>query len=241
MSHFPSAAEPTGRKLILFGVEDFAEIAYEYFTWDSHYEVVAFAVERAYLREKVKFGLPVVAFEDLENSFAPAEHDFFAAVVYADLNRLRERISRQAQDKGYKLASYISSWAFLWRNTSIGKHCFIFENNIVQPFANVGDNVVLWSGNQVGHHARIGSHCFLSGNVAVGGWSAVEDYCFLGLNSTLANNTRLGTGSWVAHGTVVSGNIPPSSFVRGPEGVVAALDEARLSAALRRASRDRKA
>lgn len=240
MTRSQSQTEPKTRKLILFGVEDFAEIAYEYFTWDSGYEVAAFTVEQAYLKEKVKFGLPVIAFEDLESSLAPAEHDFFAAIVYVDLNRLRARVCRQARDKGYRLASYVSSRAFVWRNATIGQHCFIFENNSVQPFADIGDNVVLWSGNQVSHHARIGSHCFLSGNVAMGGWSRVEDYCFLGINSTLANNTRLGSGSWVAHGAVLSGNVPPSSFVQGIAGAVAPLDEPRLSAALRRASCDRK-
>ena len=38
------------KRLVLLGDSAFAEIAYEYFTHDSEYEVVAFAVEREYLR-----------------------------------------------------------------------------------------------------------------------------------------------------------------------------------------------
>jgi sugar O-acyltransferase (sialic acid O-acetyltransferase NeuD family) len=229
-------------KLVLFGVEDFADIAYEYFTWDSAYEVVAFTVDRAYLEtgKDRKFGLPVVAFEDIVSAFPPDDHAFFAAVVYADLNRLRERICGRARQQGYRLASYVSSRAFVWPNAALGEHCFIFENNSVQPFTCIGDNVVLWCGNQISHHARIGDHCFLSGSVAVGGWANVGDHCFVGLNATLANNTDLGAGSWISHGAVLSGAIPPASFVTAGSSDFTALDQARLAAALKRASQARK-
>ena len=53
-------------KLIIVGDSAFAEIAYEYFTYDSDYEVVAFSVEKAYLKRNRLFGLPAVPFEDLE-------------------------------------------------------------------------------------------------------------------------------------------------------------------------------
>ena len=37
-------------KLLIIGDSAFAEIAYEYFTYDSEYQVVAFSVEEAYLK-----------------------------------------------------------------------------------------------------------------------------------------------------------------------------------------------
>ena len=53
------------KKLVLVGDSAFAEVAYEYFTHDSEYEVVAFSVEREYLRREELFAVPVVPFEDL--------------------------------------------------------------------------------------------------------------------------------------------------------------------------------
>ena len=50
-------------KLIIIGAGEFAEIAYEYFTYDSHYEIVAFSVEKDYIKNKNLLGLPVVPFE----------------------------------------------------------------------------------------------------------------------------------------------------------------------------------
>src|SRR5258707_4078032 len=121
-------------KLIIVGDSAFAEIAYEYFTYDSPYEVIAFSVEQDYLKRDSLFGVPVVPFESLETLYAPREHRFYAALVYTQLNRLRTRLYSAAKAKGYSPASYVSSRSFVWRNVEIGEHCFIFEDNTVQPF-----------------------------------------------------------------------------------------------------------
>jgi ssRNA-specific RNase YbeY (16S rRNA maturation enzyme) len=39
--------------LIIVGIGEFAEIAYEYFTHDSPYNVVAFSAEKEYIDKKV--------------------------------------------------------------------------------------------------------------------------------------------------------------------------------------------
>jgi sugar O-acyltransferase (sialic acid O-acetyltransferase NeuD family) len=227
------------KKLVIFGTEDFADIAYEYFTHDSAYEVVAFAVDRAYIKETEKFGLPIIAFEDLETLVSPAEADFFAAIVYAKLNRLRQEICNRAKAKGYNLASYISSHAFVWRNTSFGEHCFVFEDNTIQPFVTIGDNVILWSGNHIGHHSTIGGHCFLTSHVVVSGWCQIGNHVFIGVNTTLANNTSIGDVCWINHGACLSGNIPSNSLVKSISSEIVPLNEAVLFRSLNRSSQQR--
>ena len=54
------------KKLIIFGNRIYAEIAWEYFSEDSDYEVVAFTVDKEYIKSPNFCGLPVVAFEDVE-------------------------------------------------------------------------------------------------------------------------------------------------------------------------------
>ena len=226
-------------KLIIFGNEDFADIAYEYFTHDSDYEVVAFTVDAAYRKEEIKFGLPVVAFEELQNKFPPTTHDVFAAIVYARLNRLREEVCARVKQAGYGLASYVSSRAFVWRNVKMDEHCFIFEDNTIQPFVQIGANVVMWSGNHIGHHSRIGSHCFITSHVVVSGWCDIGDHCFVGVNTTLANNTSIGGGSWVGHGACLSGEVPEKSLVKAVSSEISQLNEAVLFRTLSRSSKAR--
>src|SRR5688500_11772127 len=106
-------------KLVIVGDSAFAEVAYEYFTHDSDYEVVAFAVEAGYLKRDSLFSLPVVPFEEVDRRYPPDDHEMFAALVYTDRNRLRARLSNEAKQKGYRLASYVSSRAFVWRNARL--------------------------------------------------------------------------------------------------------------------------
>ena len=47
-------------KIVIVGDGETAEMAYEYFTYDSPYDVVAFAVEAEYARKSEFAGLPVV-------------------------------------------------------------------------------------------------------------------------------------------------------------------------------------
>ena len=61
-------------RIVIVGAGEQAEIAYEYFTHDSPYDVAAFAVEAAYRKRDELFRLPVVDFETLADSYPPGEH-----------------------------------------------------------------------------------------------------------------------------------------------------------------------
>lgn len=202
-------------KLVIIGDSAFAEVAYEYFTHDSPYEVVAFAVEREYLRRDTLFELPVVPYEELEQRYEPQSHFFFAANVYTKLNQLRTRLYRETKAKGYAPASYISSRAFVWRNVKLGEHCFIFENNVVQPFVTIGDNVILWSGNHIGHHSTIKSHCFIASHVVVSGFVEIGESCFVGVNATFANNLTVGDSCLIGASALVLSDVEAGKTVTG--------------------------
>jgi len=107
------------QQLILYGIGETAEIAYEYFTHDSDYEVVAFTVDKPYLDRESMCGLPVLPFEDIEQQFSPAHFKMFAAATYNKLNRVRARMYQNAKTKNYQMANYISSKAFVWHNVEL--------------------------------------------------------------------------------------------------------------------------
>jgi sugar O-acyltransferase (sialic acid O-acetyltransferase NeuD family) len=205
------------KKIVLFGNTEFAEIAYEYFTHDSDYEVVGFCVHRQYINKENIFGLPLVAFEDIETHFPPEDHSFFAASVYTKLNRLRTQIYLEAKAKGYHIASYISSKCFVWRNVELGEHCFIFEDNTIQPFVKVGNNVVMWSGNHIGHHSVIKDNVFVSSHVVVSGGVTIGENCFLGVNATINNAINIGNDVLLSSAALVYKDIPEDAVVKGKD------------------------
>ncbi|MCY7353813.1 MAG: acetyltransferase [Lysobacter sp.] len=203
------------RNLIIVGDSAFAEIAYEYFTHDSRYRVVAFSVEREFMTKDALFGVPVIAFEELADRFDPESHHFYAALVYTQMNRLRTRLYQEAKAKGFRAASYISSRAFVWPNVDLGEHCFIFEDNTVQPFVRIGDNVVMWSGNHIGHHSVIKDNCFISSHVVVSGFCTVGENCFIGVNATFGNNLEVGNDCLIGAGALIARDVPGDTLVKG--------------------------
>ncbi|GAB3898615.1 acetyltransferase [Larkinella knui] len=189
-------------KVIIFGVLDTAELAHFYLTHDSEHEVVAFALNREYLKETEFKGLPVVAFEDVETVYPPQEFKFFAPMTGRKMNKNREKIYLEAKAKGYECISYISSKATLFNN-QIGENCFILEDNTIQPFTTIGNNVVLWSGNHIGHHGEIKDHVFFTSHVVLSGHCVVDSYSFFGVNSTIRDYLHIAEGTLVGMAAAV--------------------------------------
>jgi sugar O-acyltransferase (sialic acid O-acetyltransferase NeuD family) len=189
-------------KVIVFGVLDTAELAHYYLTHDSDHEVVAFTVNRQYIEHDNFHGLPVVAFEDVETIFPPSEYKFFAPMTGRNMNRNREAIYNHAKAKGYQFISYISSRATLFNN-EIGENCFILEDNTIQPFTTIGNNVVLWSGNHIGHHGQIKDHVFFTSHVVLSGHCVVESYSFFGVNATIRDYTTIAQGTLVGMASAI--------------------------------------
>ena len=196
----------TENKVIIFGIQDYAELAHFYLTNDSGYEVVAFSVNEQYIpADKMFKGLPVLPFENIEKDYPANGFLFFAPMSPKNMNQAREAVYHQIKDKGYQLISYISSKATLFKN-KIGDNCFILEDNTIQPFTKIGNNVVLWSGNHIGHHGEIKDHVTVTSHVVVSGHCIIEENCFLGVNATLRDGITLGKGTLVAMAAAVTKN-----------------------------------
>ncbi len=190
-------------KVIVFGAGEIAQLAHFYLMRDSPYEVVAFTVDAAFVKEPTFLGVPVVAFEEVTKEFPPERFAMFIAISYSQVNQIRAAKYHEAKAKGYRLISYVSSRATYY-GTAIGDNCFIFEDNTIQPFTRIGNNVTLWSGNHIGHHSTIGDHCFISSHVVISGGVTVEPYCFIGVNSTIRDHVTIRERCVIGMGSMIT-------------------------------------
>lgn len=203
------------KKIVIVGAGEFAQIAYEYFTYDSEYEVVAFSVEKSYIETDSLFDLPVVPFEDIEKLYSPDNYYLYVAVTYTQLNRIRARLYNAAKQKGFRCASYISSKAFVWRNVEVGENSFIFENNVLQYHVKVGNNVVLWSGNHIGHRTVIEDHVYIASHAVISGYCRIGEFSFLGVNCSFNDNITVANNNIIGNGAVVAKNTEPGKVYVG--------------------------
>ena len=191
------------KKLIIFGAGETADIAYEYFTHDSGYEVVAFTVEDKFLDKETHFGLPVLPWSKIKNHYSPEQVECFVAISYTKLNRVRAKCYRLVKAAGYTCASYISSKAFVWHNVKMGDNCMIFENNVIQHGVEIGNGVILWSGNHIGHQTKIEDFVYISSHVVISGYCVIGAYSFLGVNATFNDRIILGKNNIVGSGALI--------------------------------------
>ena len=203
------------KPLVIFGSGEIAQLAHYYFSTDSNYEVVAFTVDAAYISATEFCGLPVVPFEELANLYSPDTHEIFVALSYSKLNQLRKEKYLAAKALGYRIASYVSSHATVLNDGRIGDNCFILEDNTIQPFVTIGNNVTLWSGNHIGHHSTIHDHCFIASHVVISGGVDIGESCFIGVNATLRDHIKVGEKCVIGAGALLLADAEPEGVYIG--------------------------
>lgn len=207
-------------KIVIFGTNDFAELAHYYIANDTNFEVVGFTSHQSYIKDK--YYKPknstkmysVVPFENINQHYPPDEVLLFAPMTGVKMNNVRKSVYLEGKQKGYEYYSYISSKATV-NNNEIGENCFILEDNTLQPFTTIGNNVVLWSGNHIGHHAIIEDHVFFTSHVVLSGHCHVKQRAWFGVNSTIRDGITIGEGSLVAMGSLITKSTDPNGFYMG--------------------------
>jgi sugar O-acyltransferase (sialic acid O-acetyltransferase NeuD family) len=202
-------------KIVVFGAGDIARLAHFYFSTDSEHDVVAFTVDATYRQADSFDGLPLVDFHRVAERYPPTQYKMFVALSYAKMNGVRAAKYAEAKALGYELVSYVSSRCAFLTTDPPGDNCFILEDNTVQPFVRIGNDVTLWSGNHIGHDSTIGDHCFISSHVVVSGHVHVHRHCFIGVNATLRNAITVGEYSLIGAGAVIMTDTAPRSVYIG--------------------------
>lgn len=203
------------KPLVIFGTGDIAQLAHYYFSIDSEYKVVAFTVDAAYRTETTFSNLPIIAFEEISKYYTPEQCEIFVALSYSKLNAVRKEKYLAAKALGYRIASFISSHATVLNDGRIGENCFIFEDNTIQPFVTIGNNVTLWSGNHIGHHSIIKDHCFIASHVVVSGGVEIGEQCFIGVNATLRDHIKIGNKCVIGAGALLLADAEPEGVYIG--------------------------
>lgn len=193
-------------KIIVFGSNECSLLA-KFYLKNQGNTIVAFCENEKFIKKQSKEKTPIMPFEKIKKYFNPKDHVFFAPLYD---NKLRELKSKEIKKKGYKLISFISDKALIYTD-KIGENCFILENNVIQPYVKVGNNVIMWSGNHIGHHSVIEDNVFFSSHVVLSGKCKVKKYSWFGVNSTIRDNITIAENSFICMGAKITKNTQPNS------------------------------
>ena len=197
-------------KVILFGTGQFAEVASYYLNNFSDFKIEAFTVHEQYIKEESFLEKPVVPYEKINNFYPSSRFKLFAPFNYKRINKARESIYNHGLLMGYKFITYIDPSCKCHTNI-IGENCFILEQNVIQPYVRIGNNVILWSGNHIGHHSIIEDNVFIASHAVISGSVKLGNNSFIGVNSTIRDNVNIGAYNIIGASSLIIKNTNDNS------------------------------
>ncbi|NLZ95046.1 MAG: acetyltransferase [Bacteroidales bacterium] len=131
------------------------------------------------------------------------EADFFVAIGN---NAVREKVQENLMEKGLNVASLIHPSAVIGTDVEIG----------------IGTAVM--AGVIVNSSTRIGKGCIINTSSSLDHDNVIEDYVHISPGASLAGTVRVGKGSWLGIGSVVSNNVNICSGCKVGAGAVVVKD-----------------
>lgn len=188
--------------IIVFGAGDIAEVATVYLERDTEHRIVGYTVDAQFLKSDRFCDKPVVPWEALESVFPPNQVQLLGPLSFRRMNQFRRDRYLEGKARGYSFISFVHPSCHVYTE-HIGENCFILEHNVIQPFARIGNNVMMWSGNHIGHHSVVGDHCFFSSQVGLSGSVVIGELCFLGGQVGIGAGVVVGKSCFFGERTVI--------------------------------------
>lgn len=130
--------------------------------------------------------------------------------------------------------SRIEPGAFIRDQVEIGNNCIIMMGAIINIGAVIGDGTMIDMGAILGGRATVGKNCHIGAGAVLAGVIeppsampvTVEDDVLIGANAVVLEGVKIGKGSVVAAGAIVTKDVPPYTVVAGmPAKVIKEIDD----------------
>jgi acetyltransferase-like isoleucine patch superfamily enzyme len=188
--------------IVIFGAGAIADVATVYLQRHTEHRIVAYTADADYCKTDSHAGKPLVPWETLNADFPPAQVQLLGPLSFRRMNYFRRDRYLEGKARGYSFISFVHPSCHVYTD-DIGENCFILEQNVIQPFVRIGNNVIMWSGNHIGHHSVIGDHCFLSSLVGLSGSTQIGECCFIGGQTGVGAGVVIGNDCFFGEGTVI--------------------------------------
>ncbi|PKQ46721.1 acetyltransferase [Confluentibacter flavum] len=202
------------KPLIIFGAGKISQAISYYFERDSEYDIIAYVVDDAFVKNADFLEKPLIALSEVETRFPANKYSVFVAVGYQGINQLRASKYNHFKALGYTFATYVSP--YVKGNFTLGGNSIIMDQVALQPCAKLGNNVIVWGGTMVGHHAIIEDHCWLTGGCLIGGVTTLGKGTFVGLGATIGNEITIGEQCMVGASVLITKSIPDKTVLIAP-------------------------
>ncbi len=215
-------------KLVLIGTSSLAPQTLDFIERYQLFDVIGFTVNKAYIKEPIFLGKPVIPMEELDQHIDKDNVKLFSTVTwYNYLNRERKKIFDLLKKEGYKFANLISPHALVYTK-DIGEGNWIHDLAHIGHGVRIGDDNVFRMKCVIGHDSVIGNHNFFGVDSLVGGHDYFGDCSFIGLDALIHNRVVVGNKCVIGGGATVKRDLPDFSLVVADNSFVKQCDEEKI-------------
>lgn len=130
-------------------------------------------------------------------------------------NRLRQKISFEAERLGFILESIMHPAACIASTASLGAGTLVAARAVIVPDAMVGRGCIVNHGAIVDHDCNIGDWAHIAPGVVLGGEVVVEEGAMVGAGAIVLPGCRIGAWAVVGAGAVVTRDVSANQCVVG--------------------------
>lgn len=212
------------KKSIIIGAGTHGQI-YASYLIEAGINIVGFIDDDDDFRDSHVNGLPVLGkYSDLYCNKLKAE----ISDVYCPIgdNFIRQKYLNALKNEGYNTPSFIHPSVSIAPDVILGEAVYMLVGNIIMPYTNIGNYLMVNMSTTIGHHVTIGDGVFISSGVNIGASLKIGDLAYIGLGATIMTGIKtIGKESLIGAGAVIIKNVPDYAVMIGNPGRILRIKE----------------
>jgi sugar O-acyltransferase (sialic acid O-acetyltransferase NeuD family) len=154
-------------------------------------------------KEKNILGYKVLGGDDLISELVNENTYFLITVGQIKNYSIRKNIAKTLTENNAKLATVISSLAYVSRHAHIEQGTVIMNHAVVNAKSKIGKNCIINTKSNIEHGVSIGEFCHISTCAIINGDSVVGKGSFIGSNATISNGITIKENSIISAGKFI--------------------------------------
>ena len=154
-------------------------------------------------KEKNILGYKVLGGDDLISELVNENTYFLITVGQIKNYSIRKNIAKTLTENNAKLATVISSLAYVSRHAHIEQGTVIMNHAVVNAKSKIGKNCIINTKSNIEHGVSIGEFCHMSTCAIINGDSVVGKGSFIGSNATISNGILIKENSIISAGKFI--------------------------------------
>lgn len=155
------------------------------------------------IRENNILGYRILGDDNLIPELVDENTYFLITVGQIKNYSIRKNIAKNLIENNAKLATVISSLAYVSKHAHIEEGTVIMNHSVVNAKSKIGKNCIINTMSNIEHGVSIGDFCHISTCAVINGDSIIGSGTFIGSNATISNGISIKENSIISAGKFI--------------------------------------